>query len=72
MKNRKTKEAASRKCRREFEENGCQGLAKKRKGEKQMGKRVRFQVLTAASMMFRVVFWDILPEDNSEQMGKCH
>jgi hypothetical protein len=43
---------------------------------------VRFQVLTAASMMFRVVFWDILPckmivdnhftrqyipEDNSEQ-----
>jgi hypothetical protein len=22
---------------------------------------VRFQVLTAASMMFRVVFWDILP-----------
>jgi hypothetical protein len=43
---------------------------------------VRFQVLTAASMMFRVVFWDVLPckiivdnyfarqyipEDNSEQ-----
>jgi hypothetical protein len=24
-------------------------------------KHVRFQVLTAASMMFRVVFWDILP-----------
>jgi hypothetical protein len=24
-------------------------------------KIVRFQVLTAASMMFRVVFWDILP-----------
>jgi hypothetical protein len=24
-------------------------------------KLVRFQVLTAASMMFRVVFWDILP-----------
>jgi hypothetical protein len=24
-------------------------------------KNVRFQVLTAASMMFRVVFWDILP-----------
>jgi hypothetical protein len=22
---------------------------------------VRFQVLTAASMMYRVVFWDILP-----------
>jgi hypothetical protein len=22
---------------------------------------VRFQVLTAASMMFRIVFWDILP-----------
>jgi hypothetical protein len=22
---------------------------------------MRFQVLTAASMMFRVVFWDILP-----------
>jgi hypothetical protein len=22
---------------------------------------VRFQVLTAASMMFRVVFWDVLP-----------
>jgi hypothetical protein len=37
MKNRKTKEAVSRKCRRGFEENGCQGLAKKRKGEKQMG-----------------------------------
>jgi hypothetical protein len=42
---------------------------------------VRFQVLTAASMMFRIVFWDVLPckmidnlftwqyipEDNSEQ-----
>jgi hypothetical protein len=28
-------------------------------------KPVRFQVLTAASMMFRVVFWDILliPDD---------
>jgi hypothetical protein len=24
-------------------------------------KVVRFQVLTAASMMFRIVFWDILP-----------
>jgi hypothetical protein len=24
-------------------------------------KLVRFQVLTAASMMFRAVFWDILP-----------
>jgi hypothetical protein len=24
-------------------------------------KEVRFQVLTAASMMFRIVFWDILP-----------
>jgi hypothetical protein len=24
-------------------------------------KHVRFQVLTAASMMFRIVFWDILP-----------
>jgi hypothetical protein len=23
--------------------------------------RVRFQVLTAASMMFRIVFWDVLP-----------
>jgi len=22
---------------------------------------VRFQVLTAASMMFRIVFWDVLP-----------
>jgi hypothetical protein len=43
---------------------------------------VRFQVLTVASMMFRIVFWDVLPckmivdnnftrqyipEDNSEQ-----
>jgi hypothetical protein len=43
---------------------------------------VRFKVLTAASMMFRIVFWDVLPckisganyftrqyipEDNSEQ-----
>jgi hypothetical protein len=27
---------------------------------------VRFQVLTAASMMFRVVFWQYNPEDNSE------
>jgi hypothetical protein len=27
------------------------------------GKKVRFQVLTAASMMFRVVFWDILSDD---------
>jgi hypothetical protein len=26
-----------------------------------MQRSVRFQVLTAASMMFRVVFWDILP-----------
>jgi hypothetical protein len=43
---------------------------------------VRFQVLTAASMMFRVVFWDILPckmitrqyipEDNSEQNYPVH
>jgi hypothetical protein len=24
---------------------------------------VRFQVLTAASMMFRIVFWDVLPDD---------
>jgi hypothetical protein len=24
-------------------------------------KHVRFQVLTAASMMFRIVFWDVLP-----------
>jgi len=24
-------------------------------------KPVRFQVLTAASMMFRIVFWDVLP-----------
>jgi hypothetical protein len=23
--------------------------------------QVRFQVLTAASMMFRIVFWDVLP-----------
>jgi hypothetical protein len=34
---------------------------------------VRFQVLTAASMMFRVFFWDIftrqyIPEDNSEDL----
>jgi hypothetical protein len=28
---------------------------------KQCVNNVRFQVLTAASMMFRVVFWDILP-----------
>jgi hypothetical protein len=30
---------------------------------------VRFQVLTAGSMMFRIVFWDVqyIPEDNSEQ-----
>jgi hypothetical protein len=28
---------------------------------------VRFLVLTAASMMFRVVFWDVLPcKDKSE------
>jgi hypothetical protein len=30
---------------------------------------LRFQVLTAESMMFRIVFWDVLPcipEDNSE------
>jgi hypothetical protein len=26
-----------------------------------MQRFVRFQVLTAASMMFRVVFWDVLP-----------
>jgi hypothetical protein len=47
---------------------------------------VRFQVLTAASMMFRIVFWDILPckmivdnlftrqyipEDNSEESSYC-
>jgi hypothetical protein len=46
---------------------------------------VRFQVLTAASMMFRIVFWDVLqckiivdnyfarqyiPEDNSEQNAR--
>jgi hypothetical protein len=24
-------------------------------------KYLRFQVLTAASMMFRIVFWDVLP-----------
>jgi len=24
-------------------------------------KFVRFEVLTAASMMFRIVFWDVLP-----------
>jgi hypothetical protein len=48
-------------------------------------KVVRFQVLTAASMMFRIIFWDVLPckmivdrrfrgdipEDNSEQPEGC-
>jgi hypothetical protein len=32
---------------------------------------VRFQVLTAVSMMFRIVFWDVLPyipEDNCEHV----
>jgi hypothetical protein len=29
--------------------------------QQQLYAGVRFQVLTAASMMFRVVFWDILP-----------
>jgi hypothetical protein len=29
--------------------------------EKLREKYVRFQVLTAASMMFRIVFWDVLP-----------
>jgi hypothetical protein len=33
--------------------------ALKKKKKAKIG--VRFQVLTAASMMFRVVFWDILP-----------
>jgi hypothetical protein len=33
-KNRKTKKAVSRGCRRGFEEDGRQGLEKKRKGEK--------------------------------------
>jgi hypothetical protein len=27
----------------------------------QQNNYVRFQVLTAASMMFRIVFWDVLP-----------
>jgi hypothetical protein len=31
--------------------------------EENKGTFVRFQVLTAASMMFRVVFWNILPDD---------
>jgi hypothetical protein len=30
---------------------------------------VRFQVLTAASMMFRIVFWDVLPWDDG---GSTH
>jgi hypothetical protein len=29
--------------------------------EQQISRLVRFQVLTAASMMFRIVFWDVLP-----------
>jgi hypothetical protein len=31
------------------------------KREQAVMKYVRFQVLTAASMMFRIVFWDVLP-----------
>jgi hypothetical protein len=35
---------------------------------------VRFEVLTAASLMFGIVFWDVLPynipEDNSEHHRK--
>jgi hypothetical protein len=34
---------------------------------------VRFQVLTAASMMFRAVFWVVLPynpEDSSEHLDR--
>jgi hypothetical protein len=27
----------------------------------QTNRMVRFQVLTASSMMFRIVFWDVLP-----------
>jgi hypothetical protein len=37
------------------------GTNKASKGIFQQLYPVRFQVLTAASMMFRVVFWDILP-----------
>jgi hypothetical protein len=37
-KNRKTKKAVGRRCRRGFEEDGRQGLAKKSKGEKRMGR----------------------------------
>jgi hypothetical protein len=33
----------------------CEGV------NKEYANYVRFQVLTAASMMFRIVFWDVLP-----------
>jgi hypothetical protein len=33
---------------------------------------VRFQVLTAASMMFRVVFWDMLPSLIPDDGGSTH
>jgi hypothetical protein len=35
---------------------------------------VRFQVLTAVSMMFRVVFWDILPPSSiiTDDGGSTH
>jgi hypothetical protein len=39
MKNRKTKKVVGRRFRREFEEDGHQGLAKKSEGEKRMGGR---------------------------------
>jgi hypothetical protein len=36
-------------------------LELKNKRSEEISGSARFQVLTAASMMFRVVFWDILP-----------
>jgi hypothetical protein len=33
---------------------------KEKKNEEQK-RQLRFQVLTAASMIFRIVFWDVLP-----------
>jgi hypothetical protein len=41
--------------------DGVRATAKESIPTQASHKNVRFQVLTAASMMFRVVSWDILP-----------